>query len=102
MIAGDQNVSGMKVGVKPELAEWSCSFETVFDTGQNQLSHTLVGRVQLHWYEIVVEQEIARGDSIALDVDCRPVRKLGRFAIKMNARDESSKLLQQAEIVEIR
>ena len=101
LVASDENVAGMKVSVKPKLAEWLRSCETVFDTREHQLSDALISRAQIFRYEVIFEQVIAGGDSVALDVDRWPVGKLVRFADKMNSRDETSQLLQQVEVVEI-
>ncbi len=42
LVTGDQDISRMKISVKPKLTEWFCYFETVFHASKNQLSHALV------------------------------------------------------------
>ena len=42
LVTGHQDISRVKISVKPKLSEWLCYFETVFHASKNQLSHALV------------------------------------------------------------
>jgi len=91
----------VKVGMNAKITNVACTRVTLFYAAEHQVTDTLIGRMKLERYEIVVEQEVARIVSIALDLYRRSVREIPGLTDQVNAGNQAPELLEEVVVVEI-
>jgi hypothetical protein len=99
---GDQDVTGMKVGMQPDFSDITCTCIAFLNALDDKIGHTSVGRMQVAWNKLLLEQIVAGFDGVILDRDPWPVLEFFGFADQVYTRDEAPELSKLIVVIEFR